>query len=565
MPTAILNGKPINVSEQEYHALLRSENYLFIERSFYELNPQTSFLPNWHIEEIAQALEDCRTGRIKRLIITVPPRHLKSHEVSIAFPAWVLGHNPSAQIICVSYGQDLADTLAGNCRTLMSSPFYRDLFPTRLAQKRQAVDDFYTTEGGFRMATSVGGVLTGRGGDFLIIDDPLKPDEAASQSQRKAVNDWYDSTLLTRLNDKREGCIIIIMQRLHEDDLVGHVISRDHWTVLRLPAIAEEDETHRIRSLGKTRIVTRKKGEALHPAREPFEVLNVTRERLGEYNFAGQYQQSPAPLGGGMVKREWFVTYAPHQLPQKFDLIFQSWDTANKAAEINDFSVCTTWGVVDRQLYLLDVFRDRLEYPELKRSIVRHAELHKAETIVIEDKASGTQLLQDLRHDGFDKATAFKSDGDKVMRMYAVTSTIENGFVHIPDSAGWLEPYLYELAVFPNGKYDDQVDSTSQALGWIRDGYDNVHLGVVEWLKQESEKKTASKDPEPPTCPNCNKVMMQKLPGGASRCGQCGAQWAPPREEPRFPSRYDVLDGNAERYGGRVTFLNISGLFPWRR
>ncbi len=306
MLNATLSGRTIDVSEREYSALLRQEFPLFIERTFAELNPQTQFFSNWHIEKIAQELEDCRLGKTKRLIINVPPRSLKSHCASIAFPAWILGHNPSSQIICVSYGQELANTLAGNCRTLMSSAFYRNLFTTRLAARKQAIHDFYTTEQGFRMATSVGGVLTGRGGDILIIDDPLKPDEAASESQRKAANDWYDHTLLTRLNDKRNGCIIIIMQRLHEDDLVGHVLDKDDWKVLRFPAIAEEDERHEIRSLDRTRVVTRKEGEALHPDREPLETLSVIRDGLGEYQFAGQYQQAPAPLAGGMVKRHWF-------------------------------------------------------------------------------------------------------------------------------------------------------------------------------------------------------------------------------------------------------------------
>ena len=172
----------IQISPQEYQALLRKDFYSFIERSFYELNPQTRFLPNWHIEKIAQELEECRLGNTKRLIINLPPRSLKSHCASVAFPAWLLGHNPSAQIICVSYGQELANTLAGYCRTLMSSSFYERLFPTRLAAKKVAINDFQTTEHGVRMATSVGGVLTGRGADFLIIDDPMKPEEAASET-----------------------------------------------------------------------------------------------------------------------------------------------------------------------------------------------------------------------------------------------------------------------------------------------------------------------------------------------------------------------------------------------
>jgi predicted phage terminase large subunit-like protein len=452
----------------------------------------------------------------------------------------MLGHNPSAQVICVSYGQDLADTLAGNCRTLMSSAWYRNLFPTRLATKRQSVNDFYTTKNGFRMATSIGGVLTGRGGDFLIIDDPLKPDEAASETQRKAVNDWYDHTLITRLNDKQNGRIIIIMQRLHEDDLVGHVTQSGEWKVIRFPAIAEEDETHIVRCFGMTRVITRKVGEALHPEREPIAKLNEIRELQGEYNFAGQYQQAPAPLAGGMVKRQWFITYAPQDLPQKFDLIFQSWDTANKAGEINDYSVCTTWGVADKNhLYLLHVFRARLEYPELKRTVLQLAERHHAETVVIEDKASGTQLIQDLRHEGFDKVTSFEGAGDKQMRMFNVTPKIEGGFVHIPEQAEWLEQYLFELIVFPYGKFDDQVDSTSQALAWIRDGYDKNKYGVLEFYKLLAAEMMAPKVPEPRICTKCNKEMQQKIPGGL-RCGQCGEQWSS-APEPQFPSRYDFL------------------------
>jgi predicted phage terminase large subunit-like protein len=280
------------------------------------------------------------------------------------------------------------------------------------------------------------------------------------------------------------------------------------------------------------------------------------REIQGGYIFAGQYQQSPAPLEGGMVKCRWFRSYAPHELP-KFDYVFQSWDTANKSAEINDYSVCTTWGVAEKQhLYLLDVLRARFEYPELKRTIVRHAQIHAAKSVVIEDNASGTQLLQDLKHDGLSMVTSHKVAGDKVLRMLAVTSTIENGFVHIPEKAEWLEPYLYELTIFPNGRFDDQVDSTSQALAWMRDGYWNHRLGVVEYLKQEFAKRShipevnsearlieqtvaimkerrqrlmAANLVAKPTinaetlaCPKCGSACVTKLPGGQGRrCGLC--------------------------------------------
>src|ERR1700735_4293945 len=255
----------------EYQALLRNDFYGFVERSSYELNADTQFFHNWHIELIASELEACRRGEAQRLIINVPPRSLKSHCASVAFPAYLLGHKPTAQIICASYGQDLSNKLAIDCRSLMNSHWYQNLFPTRLSSQRQAVSEFMTTENGFRLATSVGGGLTGRGGNLIIIDDPCKPEEALSETQRNAVNQWYNHTLYSRLNDKRTGCIIIIMQRLHEDDLVGHVLQQGDWKVLRFPAIAVEDESHILKTPYGTRTVRRRAGEALHPERESLE------------------------------------------------------------------------------------------------------------------------------------------------------------------------------------------------------------------------------------------------------------------------------------------------------
>src|SRR5437870_10838669 len=204
-----------DLSPRELDVILRSDLGHFAERCVGELNPQAVFLPNWHIEVIAAKLAAVREGKIRRLIINLPPRHLKSLLASIAFPAWCLGHDPSAQILCVSYAQELADKLARDCRSIMMSPWYWQIFPTRLAPHRQAVQEFITTRQGYRLATSTGGVLTGRGADIIVIDDPLKPDEALSGAQRQACNEWYDHTLYSRLNDKRHGAIVIIMQRLH--------------------------------------------------------------------------------------------------------------------------------------------------------------------------------------------------------------------------------------------------------------------------------------------------------------------------------------------------------------
>jgi predicted phage terminase large subunit-like protein len=476
----------MKISPNDYRALLRRDFYAFTERCFYELNPTTKFLPNWHIEMIAAALDACRRGEVTRLDINEPPRSLKSLCVSVAFPAFSLGHDPTAQIICASYGQDLANKHAMDCRTIMTSSWYQRLFPhTRLSPQRQALQEFITTRQGFRLSTSVGGVLTGRGADYIIIDDPLKPDEAFSETQRNAVNNWYDHTLYSRLNDKRTGRIIIVMQRLHEDDLVGHVLGLEPWKVIRLPAIAEEDEIHVIETPYGTRRFERRAGEALHPEREPLKILKHIRETQGEYNFSGQYQQSPSPLGGGMVKAVWFKIYTSSEVTDTFEMIFQSWDTANKPSELSDYSVCTTWGVKEKHIYLLDVYRKRLGYPELKRAVAERAETFHPETILIEDKASGTQLIQDLIEDGEYAVKKYEPTMDKIMRMHSVTSVIENGFAHVPYKAPWLAEYLHELTTFPKGKFDDQADSTSQALDWFKEYSLNSEFGVLEYYKKE--------------------------------------------------------------------------------
>src|SRR5437016_4581899 len=321
---------------------------------------------------------------------------------------------------------------------------------------------------------------------MIIVDDPLKPDEALSTAQRNGTNAWYDHTLYSRLNDKRHGAIVIIMQRLHEDDLVGHVLGQEQWEILSFPAIAEKDEEHRIEMILEPRCFTRRQGEALHPDREPLEVLDRIRRTIGEYNFAGQYQQSPAPLGGGLVKAEWFKRYRDNELPERFDRTVQSWDTANKATELSDFSVCTTWGVSGKNLYLLDLLRRRLEYPALKRAVREQQNLFKATEVLIEDKASGTQLIQELIADGCHGVTRYQPTTDKTMRLNAQTAIIENGFVYIPEAAPWLAEYLHEMTVFPNGKHDDQVDSTAQFLDWFKRPMSNQ--GIFEYYRRMAEK-----------------------------------------------------------------------------
>jgi predicted phage terminase large subunit-like protein len=282
------------------------------------------------------------------------------------------------------------------------------------------------------------------------------------------------------------------MQRLHEDDLVGHVLGQEPWEVVSFPVIAEADEVHEVATIWGPERFTRRQGEALHPAREPLATLEHIRRTIGEYNFAGQYQQSPAPLGGGLVKEAWFKRYGEHERPERFERIVQSWDTANKATELSDFSVCTTWGVRGKNLYLLGLLHQRLEYPALKRAVREQRDLFAANVVLIEDKASGTQLIQELIVEGCYGVTRYQPTTDKIMRLHAQTAMIENGFVYIPETAPWLAEYLHEMTVFPNGKHDDQVDSTAQFLEWFKTPM--PHWGIFEHARRMAEKL---KPPEP--------------------------------------------------------------------
>ena len=462
--------KNLKVSYEEYLEILRHDFVGFMTCAFNELNPDTKLLIAPYIELMAARLEDCRHGRIKRLIINIPPRYLKSHMASVSFVAWLLGHKPSLQVICASYGQALADKLASDCRKVMQTDWFQDMFPAcKFSSMRSA--DFQTTASGGRMSTSVGGVLTGRGADFIILDDPLKPEDAMSKTLRDAVNSWYTSTLLSRLNSKENGCIIMIMQRLHMDDLVGHAMAMDDWAVVSFPAIAVGDERYEFDTPYGSSSFERKAGKPLHPERESIQSLRATQKKVGDYTFSSQYQQDPIPEGGAMVKAKWLLEYDDVPLPHQIRHRIQSWDTAIKSGEFNDYSVGTSWVVDDKhRAYLVDVIRIRADYPELKRAVINAAENFKPTKILIEDKASGSSLIPDLKRDGVSGIYACQplAGHDKEMRLYSVTNVFEAGRVFLPKAAVWLPDYRQELLSFPGSKYDDQVDSTTQALQYIQ-------------------------------------------------------------------------------------------------
>ena len=447
------------------NAILRSDFCSFVRAIFPIVSSGDTFLPNWHIEAMAHALDRVRRGECRRLIINVPPRSLKSICASVALPAFILGHDPTRRIICVSYAENLARKHANDYRAVMRSSLYRQLFPaTRVSAAKDTELEVATTARGFRYATSTGGTLTGRGGNLLILDDPLKPQDAMSETARDSLRQWYANTLLTRLDNKATDGIVVVMQRLHVDDLVGHLLDQDGWETLILPAIAEAEETI---PLSPTKYHHRRAGDLLHAERETRELLDEIKRSMGSGDFAAQYQQEPVPPGGNLIKWSWFGTYDEPPTWASGDKVIVSWDTAMSAQELSDFSVCCVLQVRKETVYVLDVIRARLEYPELKRKII---ETHKRwrpaadnYSLIIENKGSGMSLIQDLKQDGI-YPIAVKPDKEKILRMNAHTARIESGCVHLPRRAPWLDEFRRELMAFPASKYDDQVDALSQAL-----------------------------------------------------------------------------------------------------
>ena len=446
-------------------AISRVDLYSFAQRIFPIVSPGSPFLPNWHVEAIAHALARVMRGEIKRLIITVPPRSLKSICTSVAFPAFLLGHDPTRRIICVSYSENLARKHANDFRAVMRSPLYKRLFPgTRISAAKDTELEVMTTARGFRYATSVGGTLTGRGGNLLILDDPLNALEAGSERARDTLKQWYANTLLSRLDNKAEDAIVLVTQRLHVDDLVGHLLEQGGWPELSLPAIAEIEQ---IVPLGPERLHHRKVGELLHPEREPRSVLEEFKRSMGSAEFAAQFQQQPVPPGGNLIKWAWFSFYDRPPIRDVSDHTIVSWDTAMTAGELSDYSACVVLHLKGENAFILDVMCERLDYPDLRRKIIdqhrRWRNYTNSYALLIEDKGSGMSLIQDLKGEGI-RAIAVKPTQEKLMRMNAHAARIEAGCVHLPRLASWLDNFRKELMAFPACRYDDQVDAFSQAL-----------------------------------------------------------------------------------------------------
>lgn len=445
----------------------------------YAVGQWAGYKPAPHHKLLAERLERVASGECKRLMVFMPPRHGKSMLTSEFFPAWYLGKNPGHQVIAATYAQGLADDFGRKVRNLVSSDQHRFMFPDcKLSDDSQAANRFHLASRGAYFAVGAGGPITGRGADLLLIDDPIKGrEDAESETMRQRLKDWYTSVARTRLMPG--GAIVVIQTRWHMDDLAGWLLAEhehEGWEVLNLPAIAEP-----LDPLGRT------EGAPLWPEAYPADELAVIRKSVGSRDWAALYQQRPSAAEGAIFKREHWRYYHPTENEPralvsalKCFQVVQAWDTAFKTKEANDYSVCATIGITESRYYLLDVWRDRAEFPDLKRAVSAQAAKWGATSVLIEDTAAGQSLIQELHRNTRLPLIPVKADRDKVSRANAITPTHEAGLVYLPEGAHWLSDFVDELAAFPSAPHDDQVDAFVHALTWATKAAPPVQEEEVE-------------------------------------------------------------------------------------
>lgn len=423
------------------------------------------YQPAPHHMAISQALRRVAKGKCKRLMIFMPPRHGKSMLASEYFPAWYLGRNPTHQVIAATYAQGLADDFGRKVRNIVAGDVYKALFPMGgLADDSQAANRFHLSRRGAYFAVGAGGPITGRGADLLLIDDPIKGrEDAESETMRQRLKDWYTSVARTRLMPG--GAIVVIQTRWHEDDLAGWLL-REHahegWEVLNMPALAEPED-----------LMGREEGAPLWPEAYPLGELEQIRRSVGPRDWASLYQQRPAAMEGSIFRREHWRYHEPTQDDPKalcaalgIHRVVQAWDTAFKAGQNNDYSVGVTLGVTANRYYLLDVWRHRVEFPELRQAVVSQHQKWGSHVVLVENAASGQSLIQELQRNTRIPLQWVKADRDKVSRAHAVTATHAAGLIWLPQDAPWLADFTDEMASFPSAPHDDQVDAFVHALGY---------------------------------------------------------------------------------------------------
>lgn len=532
----------------------------------------------WHIDAIAEHLEAVSAGQIGKLLITIPPRHTKSLIVSVLWPSWDWATHPELRWLFGSYAESLAMRDNVKARRLIQSAWYQRNWGSvfQFAGDQNEKRKVETDRGGHRIAVGTGGSATGEGGDRLVIDDAHNVKEVESDDVRKGVLDWHDQVWSTRANDPRNTARVIVGQRVHEDDLAGHVLAQGGWEHLSLPT--EFEGNHSVTSIGWTDPRT-EMGQLLWLERfGPAEVAD-TKRVLGSYAFAAQHQQRPSPAGGGILKRWWFRYWQPKgtnlppvtvrladgssqqihaiELPDDFDDQLQSWDMAFKDLKTSDYVAGGVWGSKKADRFLLDQRRERLSFPATVEAVkAMTAKWPKAHTKLVEDKANGTAVIATLKHE-VSGLIPVNPEGGKVARAQAVSPQIESGNVYLPHPAiaAWVDAFIEECTSFPAGKHDDQVDQMTQALSRL---YAGPGYGLIEFLvaaqREGSEeqriaqglpaKPAAPDSTQKPGCPECGALCIAPLSTGGKHCSQCGHEFGQPGLAKRStPSRAQALAG----------------------
>lgn len=463
----------------------------FVRQAWAVLEPKTPFLDNWHIDLLAEYLEAVADGDVTRLIINVPPRSGKSLLATVFLPCWVWLRNPAERFMFASYSASLSTKHSVDRRALIQSLWYQRRWSevVKLAGDSNLKTEFSNTARGHQIATSVGASATGRGGNFLLADDLINPEQANSDLERKGAIRWFDETYSTRLDDKRAGRIVVIEQRTHAADLTAHLLEQGGWTLVSLPALARQRTV--ITFPRSRREVIREEGDPLWPAREGRAELEAAKLRLGSFGFESQYMQAPVNREGNLIKAEWLTaTYRADAQPTKFDSIVISLDTAFKTGISNDYSAIVVIGTLRAARggfapghYVLDAWRGRVQFGELKRKVVAFYETWRSNAVLVEDAASGQSLIQELRSGTTLPIKSIRPDCDKYSRAVAVCPTLEVRRLILPDVAWWRDDFVAELTSFPAGAFDDWVDAVVQALNYLRD---SGEPGIITYYRREA-------------------------------------------------------------------------------
>jgi predicted phage terminase large subunit-like protein len=473
----------------------------FVREGWSLLEPVSTLIWSWHLDLICEYLTLIRDKKFKDLgpelegiIFNVPPRTMKSLLISVFFPIWVWTTDPSRRFMFASYSEKLSTQHSVLRRSVIESGWYQNNWGSVFSISRdQNVKSHYENSArGAMFSTGMQSTATGMGGDILIFDDPLNPEQAISQVEREAVNLRFDTTFRSRINDPATGVKIIIMQRLHELDLTGHVLAREssRWKRICLPAVAERDELWKFPSSGK--LVPQKAGDLLWAARIPQSFLDSQRVGMGSWAFNGQYQQRPAPLDGGIIKRQWVRFY--RQLPEKFEFMVQSWDCTFSGGHDNDFVAGQVWARFGGKYFMLPYRTyERLDFGPTMAAIKScHAKFPQAHAVLIEDKANGPAIISELQKE-IPGVIAVNPEGGKLARAHATAPLWEAGSIELPDpqvfGITWMEDYLHNMCAFPRAAHDDDVDATSQALIYMRS---RLGGGIVEFYRQQATGETSA-------------------------------------------------------------------------